>query len=173
MISAHLLSQIDHALRFAKERSTEPFGGINVIAAGDLCQFPPVKGIPLYSPLRSNTKASEVDFGSRLGWLVWKTFDRVVNFTEQKRMESDPEYAAAVARLRLRECTQADVDLRLDVLCKQETQASSPSPPLSQQDLFPLDRTSRLGDSRSPRDVSLSHPLRFNIVLTSIFRRQR
>jgi hypothetical protein len=56
MVSQQLLAEIDHALRYAKENKDEYFGGVNMIFAGDFCQFPPVGGSPLYSPIYSHTR---------------------------------------------------------------------------------------------------------------------
>jgi len=38
---------------------------------------------------------------ARYGRLVWKTVDTVVELTEQKRMQEDPEYATACQHLRI------------------------------------------------------------------------
>ncbi|PPQ75657.1 hypothetical protein CVT26_001814 [Gymnopilus dilepis] len=110
LLSQELLAQVDHALRYAKNNN-EFFGGIIVIFSGDFCQYPPVGGRPLYSPIRNNTSMSETEFLARLGRIVWRSVDDVICLEEQHRMKSDPEYAAAVLRLRRRQCTLADVDL--------------------------------------------------------------
>jgi ATP-dependent exoDNAse (exonuclease V) alpha subunit len=41
MVSQQLLAEIDYSLRYAKENKQEWFGGMNIIFAGDFCQFPP------------------------------------------------------------------------------------------------------------------------------------
>lgn len=41
MVRADLLDRIDHALRYYR-RSNRPFGGIQMLMIGDLCQLPPV-----------------------------------------------------------------------------------------------------------------------------------
>lgn len=48
---------------------------------------------------------------NRLGRLAWKSVNAVISLHEQKRMEDDPEYGAAVSRLRMRQCTPEDVEL--------------------------------------------------------------
>ncbi|KAJ3892226.1 hypothetical protein GG344DRAFT_45775, partial [Lentinula edodes] len=110
MVDAILLADIDGSLRYAKERPDDFFGGINIIFSGDPFQYPPV-GTPLYAPIRSTGRQSEEELMRRLGRMAWKSINTVVELHEQKRMEGDPEYAAAVCRLRMRECTKADVDL--------------------------------------------------------------
>jgi len=52
LLSLQLLAEIDHALRFAKEKPDVWFGGIAIIFAGDLFQYPPVGGSPLYTPIK-------------------------------------------------------------------------------------------------------------------------
>jgi PIF1-like helicase len=111
LVSAQLLCEIDHALRFAKERPNEWFGDIHVIFAGDFFQFPPVGGTPLYVPIAPYGSQSTTEIMKRLGRLAWKSVTDVISFMEQQRMKKDVEYAAAVTRLRVRECTLADVDL--------------------------------------------------------------
>ncbi|KAJ3916684.1 hypothetical protein F5877DRAFT_4210, partial [Lentinula edodes] len=86
------------------------FGGINIIFSGDPFQYPPV-GTSLYTPIRSSGKQSEDELMRRLGRMAWKSINAVVELHEQKRMEDDPEYAAAVSRLRIRECIKSDVEL--------------------------------------------------------------
>lgn len=111
LLSLINLAEIDYALRMAKERPNEWFGGIIIIFAGDFCQFPPVGGNALYSCMRSNRELSDKEIKRRLGRLAWKTLNAVVEFEEQFRMKDDPGYSAAVNRLRERSCTLEDVDL--------------------------------------------------------------
>ena len=111
LVSCELLSELDSALRFAKERGDEWFGGITVIFAGDFYQYPPVAGTALYTPISAYSNQSNEEIGKRLGRMAWKTVNSVVSLTEQERMKGDPEYGAAVQRLRIRECTFEDVEL--------------------------------------------------------------
>ena len=111
LLSAELLSEIDAALRFAKETPNEWFGGIMVIFAGDFYQYPPVCATPLYNPIPAYGKTSSSQLCKRLGRLAWKSVNNVIAFSEQKRMKDDPAYAVAVTHLRTRECTLEDVDL--------------------------------------------------------------
>ena len=110
-MSAELLSEIDAALRFAKEGPNEWFGGVIVIFSGDFYQFPPVCATPLYNPIPMYAKMSSVQLSKRLGRLAWKSINAVVSFTQQNRLKDDIEYADAVTRLRTRECTIDDLDL--------------------------------------------------------------
>ena len=111
LIGAQLLCQIDHALRFAKEKPDVWFGGVNIIFAGDFYQYPPVGSTPLYTPIQPKAPQKAPDIEKRLGRLAWKSVDTVISLSEQQRMKEDPEFAAAVGRLRVRECNLGDVDL--------------------------------------------------------------
>jgi hypothetical protein len=59
LLSEQLLSEIDHALRYAKEKTDEWFRGINFILAGEFYQYPPVGGSPLYEPIGQSTKIND------------------------------------------------------------------------------------------------------------------
>jgi len=111
LLSEELLCEVDHALRYAKECPDIWFGGIIVIFAGDLFQYPPVMGTSLYTPISTQGKTTDDEFKKRFGRLAWKTVDTVVDMVVQQRMKSDKEYGDAVLRLRTRECTLEDIDL--------------------------------------------------------------
>lgn len=111
MLSQELTSEVDAALRCALEQPNEWFGGINIIFSGDFCQYAPVFGRALYVPLDNSFEQSDKRIAMRLGRLAWKSFHVVIELSEQKRMSSDPQYADAVKRLRLRVCTDNDADL--------------------------------------------------------------
>lgn len=111
LISAQLLCEIDHALRYAKEKFDVWFGGIHVIFAGDFYQYPPVGGSPLYSPIFPNASSTATELTKRLGRLAWKSVNSVTSLTEQQRMKDDPDFGNAINRLRTRTCTLDDLDL--------------------------------------------------------------
>lgn len=101
LLSLQLLADIDHALRFAKERPYDWFGGVTIIFAGDFFQYPPVGGTPLYAPILPYAGQTEEEIKRRLGRLAWKTIDTVVTLEKQQRMKDDIEYGDAVQRLRI------------------------------------------------------------------------
>ena len=111
LLGANLNAEIDQMLRMVKSRDTW-YGGVNMLFAGDFSQYPPVQQSPLYEPITPNTGSkTNGDFMRRLGRLAWLSVNVVVELTEQKRMALDQEYGAAVARLRMRECSPVDLDL--------------------------------------------------------------
>ncbi|KAE8233253.1 hypothetical protein CF326_g1706 [Tilletia indica] len=110
MTSCEVFAEIDQSLRIATQLLDEPFGGINVIFAGDLCQLPPVGAAPLYTTESKSSQSGAIRTKVGLGRLSWLSVDDVVEFTEQMRME-DTEMAAALTRLRTRNCIDADTAL--------------------------------------------------------------
>ncbi|KAE8211325.1 hypothetical protein CF319_g9347, partial [Tilletia indica] len=110
MTSAEMMGQMDQALRVGRQNPDVPFGGMNMMFAGDLCQLPPVGSTALYAFAPRQHGTSERRSLAHLGRAIWMQVDEVVEFTEQKRMQ-DADMAAALSRLRVRKCTQADVDL--------------------------------------------------------------
>ena len=99
--SCEIMSEVDSTLWSAKEKPHLWFGGVMVIFAGDLYQYPPVGGTALYTPTSAYTNQTDKEIKKRLGCLVWKTVNTVVSLTEQERMKGDPEYGAAVRHLRI------------------------------------------------------------------------
>ncbi|KAE8221964.1 hypothetical protein CF319_g4767 [Tilletia indica] len=110
MTSCEVFHEIDQALRIGTQRLDEPFGGINVLFAGDLCQLPPVGAAPLYTRTSKPSLASSTRTKVELGRLSWLYINDVVEFTEQMRMK-DADMAAALSRLRVRACTDDDAAL--------------------------------------------------------------
>ncbi|CAD7066147.1 unnamed protein product [Tilletia caries] len=110
LTSCEVFTEIDQSLRIATQRLDEPFGGVNVIFAGDLCQLPPVGAAPLYTRTSRSSLSGDIRTKIELGRLSWLSINSVVEFTEQMRMK-DTDMASALARLRLRQCTDADARL--------------------------------------------------------------
>ncbi|KAE8228524.1 hypothetical protein CF326_g6539 [Tilletia indica] len=110
MTSCEVFHEIDQALRIGTQRLDEPFGGINVLFAGDLCQLPPVGAAPLYTRTSRASLASSTRTKVELGRLSWLYIKDVVEFTEQMRMK-DADMAAALSRLRVRACIDGDAAL--------------------------------------------------------------
>ncbi|KAE8250383.1 hypothetical protein A4X13_0g4771 [Tilletia indica] len=110
MTSCEMFSDINQALQIGTQKLDEPFGGINVLFAGDFCQLPPVGASPLYASGSSRYQNSNIRTKEELGRLAWLYVDEVVEFVEQKRMQ-DPVMAATLSRMRTRACTDEDVVL--------------------------------------------------------------
>jgi len=115
MMGQDLLCELDGVLRMVRERPDEWFGGINIIFSGDLYQHEPVGKRALFMPVPPSSvkgrKKNGTEAKNRQGRMAWKQVDTVIELTDQKRMENDLEYAAAVLRYRKRQCTIDDMDL--------------------------------------------------------------
>jgi hypothetical protein len=121
LLSLQLLVQIDHALRYAKEKPDQWFGGVHLMFAGDFYQFPPVGGSTLYCPIAAYAGQSDAEIQKRLGRLAWKTLNIVITLSKQERMKGDIEYGLAVNQLRVRKCMEEDVELFNSRLMKTST----------------------------------------------------
>ncbi len=111
LLDQAILPEIDARCRFAKERPHWWFGGMIVIFTGDLYQFPPIRGSPIYSRVKEQTPIDDCNLNKRLGHMIWNSLTDAVCLKEQKRMEKDPEYGAAVQHLCLWHCTPEDIKL--------------------------------------------------------------
>ena len=82
---------------------SKPFGGITVLAFGDLYQLPPVGQRKVY-------ELPDDDF-ERLSSSVWVRNFKAVELTQIMRQKEDQEFAALLIRERKSEHTQADIQL--------------------------------------------------------------
>ena len=96
-----------------------PFGGINMIFAGDFAQLPPaVNGSPLYSHtvgrVIHKTYGHEQQQAS-IGKALWHQFTTVVILRENMRQRSqskgDAQLRTALENLRYKSCTPQDIAL--------------------------------------------------------------
>ncbi|SJL12733.1 uncharacterized protein ARMOST_16164 [Armillaria ostoyae] len=111
LLQQELLPDIEAGCRYGKDIKQWWFGGMMVIFTGDLYQFPPVQGSAVYSRIKERTTIDKRNLSKRIGRMAWNSMTDVVYLHQQKRMERDPEYAAVVRRLRLRQCNLEDVSL--------------------------------------------------------------
>jgi hypothetical protein len=89
LVSQQLICEIDHALRYVKEWPDEWFGGVCVVFAGNFCQYPPIGGTPLYTPIPLANSCRKDDVPRCLGRLAWKSINTVVSLTEQECMKGE------------------------------------------------------------------------------------
>ncbi|CAF1529169.1 unnamed protein product [Didymodactylos carnosus] len=115
MVGLHLLSQIHKLLCIAKCKSTEPFGGINLVFFGDFILYPPVLDKPLYRDMlaeENNTRTklkqkTELDTQYEVGRALWLQLNTVVQLIRQMRTD-DSAFLEAQNRLRYGQCTTED-----------------------------------------------------------------
>ncbi|KAF5341971.1 hypothetical protein D9611_001218 [Ephemerocybe angulata] len=110
MIGCKLLFQISNALVDAKG-NTAPFGGINIIFAGDFAQLPPVGQRRLSCKMdKTRSPKSEEDLG---GQLLWHSVETVVILTEVVRQSGsiNEAFVELLGRLREGRCSNDDYEV--------------------------------------------------------------
>ncbi|KAF5318409.1 hypothetical protein D9611_013936 [Ephemerocybe angulata] len=118
MVSCQDLYLIDARLKDITTLHDLPFGGVNIIVAGDFAQLPPAKGLSLYSGEVSKVQLPrqvQGDQDNTLGLLLWNMFVTVVVLRQNMRQtESDDADEDALrtclVNMRYRECTEADLE---------------------------------------------------------------
>jgi len=94
-----------------------PFGGLNMIFAGDFAQLKPVFGSPLYS----HTVGTSVDASmsvrsqqSAIGKALWHQVTTVVilrqNMRQKTQSSEDTKFRTALENMRYAQCTQDDIE---------------------------------------------------------------
>lgn len=115
MVGCQLLLSVHQALTEAK-CNPEPFGGINLVLAGDFAQLPPVGQTKLFAKLntgmvaRGGTSSGQKNI---LGKLLWLQVDTVVLLHQQMR-QSGPlnrNFVDLLERLRVGKCSDDDYSL--------------------------------------------------------------
>jgi len=112
MIGCNFLLQISEALTEAKGKTT-PFGGMNLITAGDFDQLPPVGQPRLFSHVNTHRVATTQGQNAVLGKLLWLSIDTVVILNEIRRQQGkeNQPFVELLSRLRHGNCTTADYTL--------------------------------------------------------------
>jgi hypothetical protein len=100
MLDCQVMDYLHKQLSIAKANPEVAFGGVNIIFFGDFLQLPAVLNPDLY--------VDNKDYP--LGHQLWRSLNAVVILTQQMRQAGDPEYAALLSRLRVREPTDEDIE---------------------------------------------------------------
>ena len=108
--------KISHQLSCVLNVYDKPFGGMNMVFAGDFAQLPPAIGgenISLYSRFigtRSSDKKSQEE---SIGKALWQQVTTVVilrqNLRQQKQSEDDNKFRTALENMRYKSCTLEDI----------------------------------------------------------------
>jgi flavin-binding protein dodecin len=95
--------------------STDLFGGMSVIFAGDFAQLAPVLDTKLYTHLNHKRLHADTTAGQKttFGKLLWRSVGTVVILTEQMRQhgEANKQFVSLLGRLREGICTDDDFSL--------------------------------------------------------------
>ncbi|ETL49353.1 hypothetical protein L916_01148, partial [Phytophthora nicotianae] len=107
VISCGMLHWIDQRMREIWPKCRQlPFGGRDIIFTGDSAQLDPVIPYSLSTPsLKIHNSVQQ------LGRETWEAIPYVCCLTNQNRGKADPEWYAALSRLRRKCATPEDVDL--------------------------------------------------------------
>ncbi|KAF8447509.1 hypothetical protein L210DRAFT_3359413, partial [Boletus edulis BED1] len=123
MVSAELLCQISERISQAKQAcqgaAGKPFGGINIIYAGDLGQLRPVASSALYASnllgrLAPSTKESIRGHRGLFGAALWQQLTHVIELKQNVRAITDPFYVDLLNRFRR---LQLDAPTEYQTLC--------------------------------------------------------
>ena len=136
MVSYHNLYQISACMARATKNVDIPFGGINMIFAGDFAQLPPVNGAPLYSNTVGTQLLSSMTTRSQeetIGKALWHQIDTVVILRENMRMRTqtreDQKLRTALENMQYKACTHEDVNF----LCSHIAGRTPAKPKLAQK----------------------------------------
>ena len=105
MMDSKNLVDLNTNLGAAKSSRDVYFGGVNIIFMGDFLQLPTISHLDVYINM-----PSEWEYGHHL----WRSINAVVLLTEQMRQSDDPEFAAALRRIRVHEPISEDIEMLND-----------------------------------------------------------
>jgi len=116
MIACHELYAISSRLSQATNIHNKPFGGLNVILAGDFAQLDPAKGAALFSgnvTMTNSARQKPREQMNTIGKLIWHQFTTVIILKENMRQNNitrqDASLRLALENMRYGACTQADL----------------------------------------------------------------
>ena len=116
MLACHEMYQFSAQIAKAQGIFDQPFGGINMIFAGDFAQLPPVGGASLYSDvvktqLHAGLKPAQQE--AVIGKALWHQVTTVVILRENMRQTSqtpeDAKLRTALVNMRYGKCTSEDI----------------------------------------------------------------
>jgi hypothetical protein len=112
MIGCKLLLKISEALNDAKQNES-PFGGLNIIFAGDFSQLPPVGETRLFAHINTHDIKTTQGQQNIFGKLLWLSVKTVVILTEVMRQQGTENitFVSLLGRLREGKCTHNDFEL--------------------------------------------------------------
>ena len=116
MISCRDLYRISAKLTAISGKNDSPFGGFNIIFAGDFAQLPPVIGgqnAALYGSLHHFAGNSASDQESAIGKALWHQVNIVVilreNMRQRSQTDDDGKLRVALLNMRYKKCDAVDI----------------------------------------------------------------
>src|SRR5271168_857427 len=117
MVACHELYQISASLAKARNMTETPFGGLNMIFAGDFSELKPVFGSPLYSHTVGTSLDASMSVRSQqsaIGKALWHQVTTVVilrqNMRQKTQSSEDAKFRTALKNMRYAQCTRDDVE---------------------------------------------------------------
>lgn len=117
MISCHELYAISSKLAILTNVHDKPFGGMNMVFAGDFAQLPPVKGKTLYAndiALQQVAGMSVRAQEETIGKILWQQVTTAVilkqNMRQKSQSKDDSRLRTALENMRYGACTAADIE---------------------------------------------------------------
>ena len=105
MVGSNMLLEIHKRLQQIKGVSDDAvFGGVSILAVGDLYQLPPVGQAALFSTV-SDSYAQLYGSGS-----LWVDKFQMIELTEVMRQRGDSPFSELLCRVRTNSCTSDDID---------------------------------------------------------------
>ena len=128
MLSCGHMYVISKQLATALSLTDIPFGGMNMIFAGDFAQLPPVKATPLYDySVGTSPKAGMTlrDQECTVGKAIWHQITTVVilrqNMRQKIQSDKDAKFRTALENMRFKSCTDEDVEFLQTLIAKNGT----------------------------------------------------
>ena len=116
MISCRDLYRISAKLTAISGKNDSPFGGFNIIFAGDFAQLPPVIGgqnAALYGSLQNFVGNTASDQESAIGKALWHQVNTVVilreNMRQRTQSDEDAKLRTALLNMRYKKCDAVDI----------------------------------------------------------------
>jgi len=119
MLSCHDMYKISSHIAMAFNVTEIPYGGKNIVFAGDFAQLPPVGGresASLYSGnigTQSHSALRSYDQESAIGKALWHQITTVVilrkNMRQDQQSEEDDKFRRALENMRYKACTPEDI----------------------------------------------------------------
>src|SRR5579859_7375780 len=101
MLDCKVMESLHNQLTIAKSKLEVEFSGMNMIFIGDFLQLPAVINPDLYGDTVT----------LRQGYQLWRSLNAVVILKDQIRQGGDPDCAALLSRLRIRDPTDKHIDI--------------------------------------------------------------
>jgi hypothetical protein len=126
MLSCHDMYRISAQLCKVMNEPTMPFGGLNMLFAGDFAQLPPPVGgenVSLYSRTVGQSGTWKKAQEDAMGRALWHQVNTVVilrqNMQQQTQSKEDDKLRKALENMRYKDCSHADIQFLRSLITSQ------------------------------------------------------